>query len=211
MACSDHFTPEQREVLKTSAWLCDLGLIGVSREVYRLFHREPDKLSERELAGIHNHPVYSQTLAGHIDGRPLVGETVRAHHEHFDGSGFPDGLSGQSIPWTARCLAVAVAFVETSLPTAQALEVIAAQSGKQLDPEAVRLFRTTTRMQPLPRSVREVMLDDLKAGMVLASGIYSPHGLLLVSEGQPLNVGMIAKIRSHNLMAPISQRLLVYS
>ena len=36
-------------------------------------------------------------------------------------------------------------------------------------------------------------------------------GLLLVSEGQPLNVGMIAKIRSHNLMAPISQRLLVYS
>jgi hypothetical protein len=66
-------------------------------------------------------------------------------------------------------------------------------------------------LQPLPRSVREVMLEDLKAGMVLASGIYSPHGLLLVGEGQPLNVGMIAKIRSHNLMAPISQRLLVYS
>ncbi|MCS6242240.1 MAG: response regulator [Opitutus sp.] len=211
MAVSEHFTPEQREALKTSAWLCDLGLIGVSREVYRLFRREPEKLSERELAGIHNHPVYSQTLAAHIDGRPLVGETIRAHHEHFDGSGFPDGLAQQAIPWTARCLAVAVAFVESSLPTDQALEAIAAQSGKELDPEAIRLFRTTTRLQPLPRSVREVMLEDLKAGMVLASGIYSPHGLLLVSEGQPLNVGMIAKIRSHNLMAPISQRLLVYS
>jgi response regulator RpfG family c-di-GMP phosphodiesterase len=211
MALSEHFTTEERETLKTSAWLCDLGLIGVSREVYRAFRRDPSRLSERELAGIHNHPVYSQTLATHLDSRHLVGETIRAHHERFDGAGFPDGLSGQSIPWTARCLAVAVTFVESSLPTDQALDEIAAQSGNALDPEAVRLFRTTTRLQPLPRSVREIMLEDLQPGMILAGGIYSPHGLLLVSEGQPLNPAMIAKIRNHNLVTPISQRLLVYS
>ncbi len=211
MATSDHLTPEEREVLKTSAWLCDLGLIGVSRDAIRIFRNEPSRLSEQEISGIQNHPVYSQTLAAHIDGRPLVGETIRAHHERFDGDGFPDGLGGEAIPWTARCLAVAVCFVECGLPAAQALEVIADQSGKALDPEAVRLFRTTTRLQPLPRSVREVMMEDLKPGMVLADGIYSPHGLLLVSEGQALNLGTISKIRSHNLTTPISQRLLVYS
>lgn len=211
MATSEHLTPEEGEILKTSAWLCDLGLIGVSREVFRTFRRNPDRLSEREIAGIHSHPIYSQTLVTHIDGRHLVGETIRAHHERFDGGGYPDGHAREAIPWTARCLAVAVWFVESSLPTEQALELLDAESGKALDPEAIRLFRTTTRLQPLPRSVREVMLDDLKPGMVLAGGLYSPHGLLLVGEGQALNPGTIAKIRSHNLLTPISQRLLVYS
>ena len=46
--------------------------------------------------------------------------------------------------------------------------------------------------------------------MVLASGIYSPHGLLLVGEGQALGSSTIAKIRSHDQIAPINQRLLVY-
>jgi response regulator RpfG family c-di-GMP phosphodiesterase len=211
MAQSPHLTPDEREVLKTSAWLCDLGLIGVSREVFRVFQREPERLSERELEGIHNHPVYSQTLAAHIDGRPLVGETIRAHHERFDGQGYPDGLARESIPWTARCLAVAVWYTECGKTSPQALEEIDSESGKALDPEAVRLFRTTTRLQSLPKSVREVMLEDLQPGMILAGGIYSPHGLLLVGEGQALNPGTIAKIRSHNLVTPISQRLLVYS
>ena len=47
--------------------------------------------------------------------------------------------------------------------------------------------------------------------MVLATGIYSPHGLLLIGEGQALGPATIAKIRNHNQIAPISQRLLVYS
>jgi hypothetical protein len=47
--------------------------------------------------------------------------------------------------------------------------------------------------------------------MVLASGIYSPHGLLLIGEGQSLGPATIAKIRSHNQITPINQRLLVYT
>jgi hypothetical protein len=58
--------------------------------------------------------------------------------------------------------------------------------------------------------VREIMLEELEAGMVLASGIYSPHGLLLVGEGQTLGAPTVAKIRSHNQVTPIQQRLLVY-
>jgi response regulator RpfG family c-di-GMP phosphodiesterase len=211
MCGSEHFSEEERHVLKTSAWICDLGLIGVSREVLRSFRREPASLTERELAGIHSHPIYSQTLAAHLDNRSQVGETIRAHHERFDGTGYPDGLVGQAIPWTARCLAVAVWFVECGRPPAQALEEVASQAGKALDPEAVRLFRATTHLSPLPRCVREIMLDDLSPGMVLAGGLYSPHGMLLVGEGQSLSSGTISKIRSHNLMTPITQRLLVYS
>lgn len=211
MSASPHFTDEEKHVLKTSAWLCDIGLIGVPRALYRTYIQAPDTLSEHELGTIHSHPIYSQTLAAHVDGRGPVGETVRAHHERFDGGGYPDRLSGPAIPWTARCLAVAVWFVESSLPTEEAIASVTAQSGHALDPEAVRLFLTTTRLSPLPRSVREIMLEDLHPGMILANGIYSPHGLLLVSEGQPLNAATIAKIRNHNLITPISHRLLVYS
>ena len=53
--------------------------------------------------------------------------------------------------------------------------------------------------------------EQFEAGMVLANGIYSPHGLLLIGEGTPLSPGTISKIRSHNQVAPINQRLLVYS
>jgi response regulator RpfG family c-di-GMP phosphodiesterase len=110
MADTEHFSEEEKHVLRASAWLCDLGLIGVPRELMRVFRQNPDRLGERDLNSLHSHPIYSQTLASHVDSRPAVGETIRAHHERFDGKGFPDGLSGARIPWTARCLAVAVWF-----------------------------------------------------------------------------------------------------
>lgn len=211
MAETAHFTETERSVLTASARLCDLGLIGVSRELLRAFRQHPDRLTERERQTLHSHPIYSQTLASFVDARSGLGETIRAHHERFDGEGYPDGLSGQSIPWTARCLAVAVQYVECSLPRAQAIEHVLAESGKGLDPESVRLFLQATNLLNLPKQVREIMLDELQPGMVLASGLYSPHGMLLIGEGQPLSPAMIAKIRHHNLIAPISQRLLVYS
>jgi response regulator RpfG family c-di-GMP phosphodiesterase len=206
-----HFTDSERSVLTASARLCDLGLIGVSRELLRAFRQHPDRLTERERQTMHSHPIYSQTLASFVDPRSAVGETIRAHHERFDGEGYPDGLSAQAIPWTARCLAVAVYYVESSLPREQAIEQVLSESGKGLDPEAVRLFLQATNLLNLPKQVREVMLDELQPGMVLANGLHSPHGMLLIGEGQPLSQAMITKIRSHNLVAPISQRLLVYS
>lgn len=211
MAATENFTDAERHALRASGWLCDLGLIGVPREMLRAFRTKPDDLTDRERAMLHHHPIYSQTLGTLIDDAPGVGETIRSHHERYDGSGFPDGLAGENIPWTARCLAVAVGFVESGLPKAAAIEVILEKSGQAYDPEAVRLFLKVTNLVQLPRQVREIMLHELEAGMVLANGIYSPHGLLLIGEGQPLSPGTISKIRSHNQVAPINQRLLVYS
>jgi len=211
MAETEHFSDEERHILRASAWLCDLGLIGVPRELIRSFRTSPERLSERELTTIQSHPIYSQTLASFVDSNPAVGETIRAHHERFDGSGYPDGLSSMSIPWTARCLAVAVWFIESGSTKEQSIESVIAESGKALDPEAVRLFLKVTHLLELPRQVKEILLEELKPGMILANGLYSPHGLLLVGEGQSLSPAMINKIRDHNLIDPISQRLLVYT
>jgi response regulator RpfG family c-di-GMP phosphodiesterase len=211
MAATDHFNDTERHALRTAAWLCDLGLIGVPRELLRAFRQKPGQLTERERSTMHHHPIYSQTLAALVDGGAEVGEIIRAHHERFDGRGFPDGLAGEAIPWPARCLAVAVGFVESGLPKAAAVEAILAQSGRAYDPEAIRLFLKVTNPTQLPKQVREIRFDELEPGMVLANGIYSPHGLLLIGEGQQLSPSAIAKIRSHNQATPISQRLLVFT
>ncbi len=211
MAATDQFTDAERHALRSAAWLCDLGLIGVPREMLRAFRGNVDHLTERETAMLHHHPIYSQTLAAFVDNRPEVGEVVRAHHERYDGKGYPDGLAGEAIPWPARCLAVAVGFVESGLAKNAAIDTILAKSGHAYDPEGVRLFLKVSNLVQLPRQVREIMMYELEPGMILANGIYSPHGLLLIGEGQSLSPGVIAKIRSHNQITPISQRLLVYS
>jgi response regulator RpfG family c-di-GMP phosphodiesterase len=210
MAASDTFSDEERHALRTAAWLCDLGLIGVPREMLRAFRSKSEQLTERERSMLHNHPIYGQTLAAFVDNRQLVAEVIRAHHERYDGQGYPDGLAGDAIPWPARCLAVAVGFVESGLSKSAAIDAILARSGSDYDPEAVRLFLKVSNLVQLPKQVREIMLHELEPGMVLANGIYSPHGLLLIGEGQALNPGTIAKIRSHNQVTPINQRLLVY-
>jgi hypothetical protein len=105
---------------------------------------------------------------------------------------------------------VAAAFVESAESKQATLDTILRQAGTHYDPEAVRLFLKVTHLVRLPRQVREILLDELEPGMVLATGIYSPHGLLLIGEGQALGPGTIAKIRTHNQSTPINQRLLVY-
>ena len=211
MAATSEFTEAQGHALCSAARLCDLGLIGIPREMLRAFRTKPDQLTEHELTMLRNHPIYSQTLASLVDSHAEVGEIIRAHHEHFDGSGYPDGVAGENIPWAARCLAVAVGFVESGLAKGPAIDALLDKSGSAYDPEAVRLFLKVSNLVQLPKQVREILLHELEAGMVLANGIYSPHGLLLIGEGQALSPGTITKIRSHNQVTPISQRLLVYS
>ena len=210
MAATDKFTDAEKHALRSAAWLCDLGLIGVPREMLRAFRSKTDQLTDRERGMLHNHPIYSQTLASLVDGQAEVGEVIRAHHERYDGRGYPDGLAGDAIPWPARCLGVAVGFVESGLSKTAAIDALLARSGSDFDPEAVRLFLKVANLVQLPKQVREILLEELEPGMVLANGIYSPHGLLLIGEGQPLSSTTIAKIRSHDKITPISQRLLVY-
>ena len=210
MGASSMFTEDERRAFHTAALLCDLGLIGVPRELLRAFRTPGTQLSEREITTLRSHPVFSQTLAAQVDGRPEVGAIIRAHHECYDGSGYPDGLSGEAIPWAARCLAVAVGYVESGLSKAAAINDLLAKAGSAYDPEAVRLFLKINHGAHTTKHVREIMLNELEPGMVLANGIYSPHGLLLIGEGQALSPGTIFKIRSHNQVTPIGQRLLVH-
>ncbi len=197
-------------VLRVSAWLQNIGLLGISRALITKSRKDPQGLSENEQLLIHNHPIYGQTIASFVDDLQEVGATIRAHHERWDGKGYPDELAMYAIPNAARILAVAVYFVECGLPQGEAVEAVMEESGKAFDPEAVRLFLKATQPMQLPRHIKEVLLSELKPGMLLARGIYSPGGLLLIPEETVLNEKTLKKITDHNMVDPISQRLLVY-
>jgi len=210
MAESEYFTEEERHVLVVSAWLHDIGLAGMPRGMTRSVLSDPKNLTSDIQQLVKDHTIYGQTLASFVDSLTSVGETIRAHHERFDGKGYPDHLAGEMIPWTARCLAIVVYYVACGRPHNEAIEDILNQSGTAFDPEAIRLFLRTTHARPMPRQIREVMLDELTAGMQLASGIYSPTGILLIPEGQELDAATISKLRNHSRLSSLPQQLLVY-
>jgi response regulator RpfG family c-di-GMP phosphodiesterase len=126
--------------------LHDIGKIGVPNEL--LEKRGP--LGPREMEVMRRHTVIGAEILGDVTF--LHGEglkVIRSHHEHWDGTGYPDGLAGREIPLSARIFAVADALDAMTSnrpyrPPASweaAADEISAQSGRQFDPEIVQVFR----------------------------------------------------------------------
>jgi response regulator RpfG family c-di-GMP phosphodiesterase len=210
MASSVELTPEQKQTLEISSLIYDIGLVGVPRQIIKRWQDEPAKLTEPEWRLIHQHPILGQELAAFVHQLKDVGPTIRAHHERFDGTGYPDRLRGAKIPWLARLLGVAVAHAESNLDPRNATEMISQGSGSSFDPDAVRIFLRSLPKIVVPGKQRAVMLTDLQPGMVLAEGIYSENGMLLIPDGQRLTATYIDKLHNYNRINPISQLLLVY-
>jgi HD-GYP domain-containing protein (c-di-GMP phosphodiesterase class II) len=210
MSAGSELSPVQKHTLEISGNIYDIGLVGVSRRLIKRWQESPESLSEAEWTLIHQHPILGQELAQFVHDLTAVGPTIRGHHERFDGTGYPDQLRGENIPWLARLLAVAVAHAESNLEPKPAAEMIGQASGTAFDPEAVRIFLRTVPKAAVPGKQRAVPLSDLRPGMVLAEGIYSENGMLLIPDGQRLTATYIAKLLNYNRINPISQSLLVY-
>lgn len=202
---------EERQLLEVSAWLHDIGLVGVPRQLIKQWEESPDSLTEAERAIVQQHPILGEELARFANPLKGVGVVIRAHHERFDGAGYPDKLAGEEIPWLARLLGVAVAYAESRDDGPATLEMIKHARGTRFDPEAVRALLRCLPQATVPKRQREVLLSELAPGMVLARGIYTSNGLLLIPDGQRLTEPSIDKLNNHNRVSPIHQSLLVFS
>ena len=201
---------EDTRTLESSALLYDIGLVGVPRQIIKHWQEDAETLNEAERSLIEQHPILGQELASFSSDLETVGQIIRAHHENFDGTGYPDQLSGESIPWLARLLAVAVGYASNPMSDAAALEKLKAEAGTIYDPEAVRVFLRAHNVAVIPRKERHVTLADLRPGMVMARGIHTYNGLLLVAQGQQLNATFIEKVLNHNRIQPITEALVIY-
>jgi len=148
------------KVLKLGTLIHDVGKIGMPDSVLS----KPGALTPEEFALVKEHPVVGYEM---IEGVPLFTECapiVRWHHERLDGSGYPDGLSGDSISTLVRIATVADVFdaltsnrsYRESMPVERALAILreAAQDGK-LDVEIVGVFCRLIEMTELFGEFRE--------------------------------------------------------
>jgi len=134
-------TREEIDDIALAADLQDVGLLAVPEAI--LEKRTP--LTPEEAERIRDRPVAGEKILGAAPGLAPVAALVRASSEHFDGSGFPDGLDGQAIPLGARIIAVAVAFAALTAArpyrparsTEDAVAELRRCAGTQFDPRVV--------------------------------------------------------------------------
>ncbi len=202
---------DQKRVLEISALLHDVGLIGMHRDLIHRWQDNPEALSDAEKSLIRQHPIIGQELATFTDDLKDVGTLIRCHHEHHDGSGYPDGLSGDGIPWLARLLAVAASYTEHHHGGRDAAHAISAARGTGFDPEAVRALLRSLPQAVLPKEQRGLLLKELQPGMVLASPVYNYQGLLVFPEGRPLSEEWITKLKAHDRVSPLNLYFQIYA
>ena len=134
----------QLRSLSHAALLHDIGKIGVHEDILN----KEGALTDDEYEIIKKHPQMSADIIAPV---PFLNPSLKGvlhHHENWDGTGYPDGLSGEQIPLMARIIAVVDAFdamtsdrsYRGALSEAQAVERIRAGSGSQFDPRIAQLF-----------------------------------------------------------------------
>jgi putative nucleotidyltransferase with HDIG domain len=122
----------------------DIGKIGIPDGILR----KPERLSEDEWTEMRLHPVIGANLLANVPNLERVRPIVLAHHERYDGTGYPRGLKGDEIPLAAQIIAVADAYeaMTSSRPYRAALThdlavaELRAVSGRQLNPLVVEVF-----------------------------------------------------------------------
>ncbi|MFW5980278.1 MAG: HD domain-containing phosphohydrolase [Halanaerobiales bacterium] len=126
------------------ASLHDIGKIAIPTEILK----KPDKLTEKEWEKIKEHPEIGYRILKSSEEFAYIAGEVLAHHERWDGSGYPRGLSGTDIPLLSRIISVVDTYdvmtngrpYRKAVSPEKALQEIKENSGTQFDPEVVKIF-----------------------------------------------------------------------
>jgi diguanylate cyclase (GGDEF)-like protein len=148
---------ETLRFLEYSALLHDIGKIGVPGYILN----KPGPLDDEEAAVMQEHPVIGERIVASVPFLARIRPIVRAEHERWDGSGYPDRLSGERIPIEARIIHACDAFqamasdrpYRRARPREWIVEEIRAQAGRQFDPQ-----------------VAHALLEVVESGEVMVAG-----------------------------------------
>jgi HD-GYP domain-containing protein (c-di-GMP phosphodiesterase class II) len=136
---------EVRRAVVHGALLHDVGKLRISQRILS----KPGPLTLEEQLRVRQHPLEGERIIGEEVDRPIA-EVVTAHHERWDGDGYPRGLAGDRIPLAARIVAVADAYLamcedrpyRDRLTEGEALRELQDGAGTQFDPACVEALVT---------------------------------------------------------------------
>ncbi len=149
MAEALKLTEHEKFILELSAILHDIGKIGMPDSILK----KSTSLLDMEYKTAKEHTIIGSNIVGKIDELHEVAAIIRHHHERFDGTGYPDSLKGEAIPYFSRILAIVDAYesiVSDRVYSKQkspetALEELTSNAGTQFDPVLVNIFAELIR------------------------------------------------------------------
>ncbi len=136
---------DETEALRAASVLHDIGKLAVPEHIIS----KPGKLTPEEFEKMKIHPTVGAEILEQVDFPYPVVPIVRAHHEKWDGSGYPNGLAGEAIPIGARILAAVDCLdalasdrqYRKALPLDEAMRKVVADAGKSFDPQVVAILQ----------------------------------------------------------------------
>ncbi|HEY6765015.1 MAG TPA: HD domain-containing phosphohydrolase [Candidatus Sulfotelmatobacter sp.] len=139
-----NLSADEFEALRAAALLHDIGKLAVPEQIIS----KPGKLTPEEFEKMKVHPIVGAEILERVAFPYPVAPIVRSHHEKWDGTGYPDGLSGLQIPMGARILAAVDCLdalashrqYRPALPLNAAMAKVREQMGTSFDPQIVALL-----------------------------------------------------------------------
>ncbi|HEY0323394.1 MAG TPA: HD domain-containing phosphohydrolase [Pyrinomonadaceae bacterium] len=145
------------EQISLAAFLHDIGKIGTPDSLLG----KPAAFTDEDRALMQLHAERGARMIAGVPEMEDIAEAIRYHHEHYDGSGYPEGLSGEQIPLVSRIILVADAYDAMTNPRPfrqaftheEAVEKLMVGAGDQFDPDVVRAFCGLTALAQIRRSI----------------------------------------------------------
>jgi putative nucleotidyltransferase with HDIG domain len=167
-----NLSQEERTRIRKAGLVHDVGKVGISDSIIG----KQGQLKEDEYNIVKRHPAISAEIIGSMQGFHDIVSVVRAHHERWDGRGYPDGLKGEEIPLAARIIALADALeamlsdrpYRRTRSFKEILDEIERCSGTQFDPAVVKAFFAVVEEQDRGFFANSAALVDRS---VLLSGL----------------------------------------
>ncbi|MGB9197549.1 MAG: diguanylate cyclase [Terriglobales bacterium] len=143
------FSHEEIEALRAAALLHDIGKLAIPEHIIN----KPGRLTPEEFEKMKIHPIVGSEILERVAFPYPVAPVVRAHHERWDGSGYPDGLKGEEIPRGARVLAAVDCLdalashrqYRSALPLDAAMKEVEGMSGTSFEPAVIEILKRRYR------------------------------------------------------------------